>query len=1487
MFARLLNVQLAQESERLRESERIKVPQVEKLTINYRTHNGILGCAARLVDVILDLFPNAVDKLEKDRGHFNGPKPALLTETSTDHLAILLVGSDRTQSQIEFGAHQAVLVRSQAAKETLPEEFDGALVLTIFEAKGLEFDDVFIYNFFTDSPADEKAWRVLTGWWEQQHATEDGVTSKSAASLAIPAPRSVPFSKERHGILEEELKQLYTAVTRARVRVAMYDASTDKRQPVFSLLHAEGLAEIEEAAQRGDSSRKGWAVAATKEEWQSRARNLLDNKLYKLAVRCFTSAEDRLGMLTALGYQLFEESTKLPTGVAQRDRLLRAAGAFDEAGELKTAAACLAAAGEFTLAAVAREKLGQTEAAAKVLVKGAEARRRQGQPADATSLLAEAATVYERAGRLRDALSVRLTHKELHGRALESLEVLDADHPERVPMLQLAFAHLKRVKSWPSCLKVNALLRSAGVWVEATDVDKIAQTAAYAHRKKGEKKAMLEAVRQFSKPKAQIDFLEEVGESASAIGLMLELGQQKEALDLMLASRDDRAAETARAVGDGTAELLADIVTAQTRRDASTLPALLERLNGRDDSLLRLFALDVMRDLRSQAWSTSEIRPEDLTYLTRCILTCRMVLDSTTAAASTGLLQQCVRCLRPNARGQLDMPMWKWLAEAAGHDSTKPLLIQQDEFMRMFGAAVHVLASRWLRHERAIFAAGKRAISNWAPIRDTVRDPRWCSTWFNHVVQQLDFCAQARKLSAPRSKLDKAPQSLLSVIPSQHFLFSLVEQLVALAYPGYLEKADVTFDVAPDVKDEIKRYLVRQASNVLPWLHRWWLDLSTSTKHWKMPLVALLYKVYFELLAPGNIPGLNHGKYFFDRVEHLNIDALRDHRFQRELFPRSFVPFAAQRTAKDRAGRSPGQLLLYSALILNNGNQRIGNLTNGLRYYVDYLDMTAQSLQHARRASTSHLTPCMSMCMDLIERIVASALVVFAQRTQQRLMLPETIAQNAFSSAIDFAEARTMPEKEVNYLHARLRSGLTAIRNLGLMELADGQSPHVMDRAALLCLAVLGANHVAQLSGYNNLLVAPLQNVHKHTERSDLAKAVSAWLPNSRFYAYEEDNVPLRLQRILKLRYDNLVVVRLEPAAQRGSLRAKWTERLDAEDLVKWVVPKDPPPVLGSRHPQSAAGSNHPAANKFGALDIEETDDSAAEPEASNEAFEADLMQQQRLDAAATALQAHARAAFGRKRARQREAEMVAAQTVKQQLTPSARDLGNLGEQYGPSAALDSYSDRMREFEAERMQVQGRCLWCGEAWESGHGNLANRVHFSNRENFLNVYYQFSMQQCAPLLLELDALQLSTRNLRSDSLTEEAAQQAFELRDAIESSQSSLVAALDYTEKKRDWTAPHNQHHMLTTTTADVRASVQKGRDLIAELTASSGVVPSADVVTEAAEALVEEPNEEDDDDNELGHLHSDVKRGQPRRRGGGGKGKRGGKGKKKATRDSA
>ena len=66
-------------------------------------------------------------------------------------LAVLLRGNKRKTSHIEFGAHQAILVVNDAARESIPEELNLGLILTIYEAKGLEFDDILLYNFFKDS----------------------------------------------------------------------------------------------------------------------------------------------------------------------------------------------------------------------------------------------------------------------------------------------------------------------------------------------------------------------------------------------------------------------------------------------------------------------------------------------------------------------------------------------------------------------------------------------------------------------------------------------------------------------------------------------------------------------------------------------------------------------------------------------------------------------------------------------------------------------------------------------------------------------------------------------------------------------------------------------------------------------------------------------------------------------------------------------------------------------------------------------------------------------------------------------------------------------------------------------------------------------------------------------------------------------------------------------------------------------------------------
>ena len=145
----------------------IRVPKkLYQLTHNYRSHAGILRLASSVVDLLLHYFPNSFDRLQKDEGLFEGPKPVLLEACSPTDLALILQGNQRQSSRIEFGAHQVVLVVSNEAREIMPDELKHGLVMTIYEAKGLEFDDVLIYNFFKDSLVSEaQSFHYLDNKW--------------------------------------------------------------------------------------------------------------------------------------------------------------------------------------------------------------------------------------------------------------------------------------------------------------------------------------------------------------------------------------------------------------------------------------------------------------------------------------------------------------------------------------------------------------------------------------------------------------------------------------------------------------------------------------------------------------------------------------------------------------------------------------------------------------------------------------------------------------------------------------------------------------------------------------------------------------------------------------------------------------------------------------------------------------------------------------------------------------------------------------------------------------------------------------------------------------------------------------------------------------------------------------------------------------------------------------------------------------------------
>ncbi|EKX42080.1 hypothetical protein GUITHDRAFT_111932 [Guillardia theta CCMP2712] len=304
------------------------IPDVCTLTVNYRTHNGILGTASSVVSLLETLFPAFIDVLPKERGFFLGPRPMLLKETDIDDIAILILGADRKQSQIEFGAHQVILVRSQDAKDRLPHFFDGCLAMTILESKGLEFDDVILWNFFTDSRASQE-WRViLTCLIHDDEEEEQRLQEKrqQAKKDVMGRLRPLEFDETLHLILCEELKQLYTAITRARVRVILYDEDEVQRAPMYHFLERKDLCEVVDLM--GNVLHcPSFAKKTTKEEWEQQGMNLKRVGLFQLASQCFAKSGDRVSEMEMRAEHLIQFVA--PKSSAQLRKM-----AFVQAGEL-------------------------------------------------------------------------------------------------------------------------------------------------------------------------------------------------------------------------------------------------------------------------------------------------------------------------------------------------------------------------------------------------------------------------------------------------------------------------------------------------------------------------------------------------------------------------------------------------------------------------------------------------------------------------------------------------------------------------------------------------------------------------------------------------------------------------------------------------------------------------------------------------------------------------------------------------------------------------------------------------------------------------------------------------------------------------------------------------------------------------------------------------------------------------------------------------
>ncbi|CAI2173128.1 11614_t:CDS:2 [Funneliformis geosporum] len=129
-------------------------PKEFELNVNYRSHKGILQLASSVIHLLHVFFPDSIDQLSPEFSEVGGPQPLIIEGCEAKALFVHRNDNTNTDEFIEFGAGQVIIVRDEAARKRLEAiNKDIGLVLTVFEAKGMEFNDVLLFNFFNDSPA--------------------------------------------------------------------------------------------------------------------------------------------------------------------------------------------------------------------------------------------------------------------------------------------------------------------------------------------------------------------------------------------------------------------------------------------------------------------------------------------------------------------------------------------------------------------------------------------------------------------------------------------------------------------------------------------------------------------------------------------------------------------------------------------------------------------------------------------------------------------------------------------------------------------------------------------------------------------------------------------------------------------------------------------------------------------------------------------------------------------------------------------------------------------------------------------------------------------------------------------------------------------------------------------------------------------------------------------------------------------------------------
>ena len=206
-----------------------------------------------------------------------------------------------------------------------------------------------------------KEWRVVTSFVEHK---------PSMVENSVPAfesqPRPLDFDGRQHKSLNPELKYLYTAVTRAKCNLWIYDSDEDKRLPVFVYWCKRNLVKVIKVNDVSEEDQTTlFAATSTPEEWKEQGDYFKKKRLWEPAMKCYQKSGIVALEMEAKAYFMAQQAHG-QKAKEMHQLYLQAALAFLQCDQLQhdvkylaNAAKCLKNAKQHSAAAKLFERLGQ------------------------------------------------------------------------------------------------------------------------------------------------------------------------------------------------------------------------------------------------------------------------------------------------------------------------------------------------------------------------------------------------------------------------------------------------------------------------------------------------------------------------------------------------------------------------------------------------------------------------------------------------------------------------------------------------------------------------------------------------------------------------------------------------------------------------------------------------------------------------------------------------------------------------------------------------------------------------------------------------------------------------------------------------------------------------------------------------------------------------------------------------------------------------